>query len=187
MTPAEKAENDIDAEAAKILTEIKSQANQNMEYGSIIWRSPSGVLRHTPLMPSPDEMARFDYSALPQNADGTPDYSVIVGYVHSHPQFVQNASGGVTPYYNQNDPDYLLYPSQAHIGPDGQTRGDWLTWDGLEANILHDGGNVSNFRQYVAGFNGTDLVLKEYNAADYETGTSASGEDVDPGTQACTC
>lgn len=187
MTPAQKAEQAIDAEAAQILAEIKAEANQNMEYGSLIWKDASGNLHHTPLIPSPDNMARFDFSSLPQNADGTPDYSVIVDFVHSHPEFQPDQFGVPERYFTDADPDYLLYPSQTYTAANGSTVGDWLTWDGLGANILHDGGNVSNFRQYVAGFDGTKLVLKEYNAADYGTGSSAGGETVDPNTQPCTC
>jgi hypothetical protein len=188
LTAAQKAENDIDAEAAKILNEILGQANQNMEYASIIWRDSSGVLHHTPLIPTADETGDFDLSALPQNADGSPDYSGVVGFIHSHPAWVTFAGIGPVYMYNRNDPGYLLYPSQTHTAPDGVTvRGDWIVWDSLVNQILFDGGNVANFRQYIAGFDGTKLVLKEYNASDYETNNPATGEDIDPNLQACTC
>jgi hypothetical protein len=184
LTAAQKAEKAIDAEAAKILNEILAQIDQKMEYASIIWRDVAGILHHTPLIPTSDRPGRFDLSALPQNSDGSPDYSGVVGFIHSHPEWVADGAGGHIYMYRPYDPGYLLYPSNTYT-LDGVTQGDWLVWDSLIQQILFDGGNVSNFRQYIAGFDGDNLVLKEYNAADAGTTDPANGENVDPNTQAC--
>ena len=187
LTPTQRLEQNIDAETAKVLQDILQQANQNMEYGSLIWQDSSGVLHHTPLASSPDYHTRFDASSLPMNADGTTDFSVIVGIVHSHPAYLPNSQTGVLePYFDPNDPDRLLYPSQTHVR-DGVTQGDWLVYDQYASLISQDGGNVDNLDFYIIGFDGSQLVINEFGWADRETDTVASGDRVDPNTQACTC
>ncbi len=186
MTEAQRQEQAIDAEVADILREITAQANQNMEYGSLIWRDSTGALHHTSLAPSPDYHTRFDASSLPMNADGTTDFSGVVAMVHSHPAFLPDGLGGLDPYFTSSSPDRLLYPSQTHTR-DGVVQGDWITFDYYAAQIAADGGNAAGFTQYVIGFDGQKLVIKEYDAADRETATSADGETVDPNTEDCTC
>lgn len=170
-----------DSEAAEVLREINSKANQNMEYGSIIYVGTNGEIMHTPLISSPDFRTRLDYSALPKNADGTPDYSSVIGMVHSHPHYLTNGTGGLDNYYDPSDPDYLLTPSNRTDMPD-----DWDVYDSFIANITHDGGDASLFSMYVAGFDGSKLVLKEYTGSDRGTtngndGDSVSADAIDPG------
>lgn len=187
FTAAQKAEQAVDAEAAKVREDILQQADQNMEYGSLIWRDSAGTLHSTPLRPSSDYHARFDLSGMPTNADGTTDFSGVVAMVHSHPEYLPNPTiGQPERYFTSEYPDRLLYPSQMHTR-DGITQGDWLTFDRYAQLIAADGGNATAFKQYIVGFDGEKLVIYEYTADDRETNTAASGDSVDPATAACTC
>ena len=182
MTPEQKADYEIDSEAADVRREILAMGNQNMEYGAIIYRDAAGQLQHTPLRTSADYHANIAYDALPKNSDGTPDYSGVVGIIHSHPQYLPNANGTLDNYYNPADPGRLTRPSNAHTR-DGVSQGDWVSWDSLVANINYDKGDASKLRQYIVGYDGTGMKLNEYNAANYETQT-ASGT-LDPGMGQC--
>lgn len=186
MTEAEKLEQAIDAEVADVLEEILARADQNMEYGSLIWIDQYGVVQHTPLIPSPDYRARIDISALPLTVHGTPDWSVVVAMVHSHPRYLPRADGSLQDYYRPDDQDYLLYPSQTHVR-DGTTQGDWIVFDQYATNIGNSGGDVATFDQYIIGFDGDGLAINEFGSEDRETNTVASGEAVDPNLEACTC
>lgn len=187
LTPEEQQEQNIDAKVAEVLQDILNQANQNMEYGSMIWMDRSGVIQHTPLRPSPDYHAAFDLSVLPLNPDGTTDFSGIMAIVHSHPGQIQDSSTGqLVNYFDPNNPDRLLYPSQTHTR-DGITQGDWITYDNYARLIAASGGDASRLQHYIVGWDGTKFVIKQYDAADRETNTSASGDNVDPNTEACTC
>lgn len=175
MTEAEKREQAIDAEVAEVLEDILAKAYQAMEYGSLIWIDSNGSVQHTPLISTPDEKARIDSSALPRAADGiTPDWSVVVAMVHSHPRYIAYNN---QVYYDLGNPDYLLYPWS----------GDWASYDGYANNIGNAGGNVSAFTQFIIGWDGTKFVISEYDAADRGTNTSNDGEAVDSNTKACTC
>jgi hypothetical protein len=131
--------------------------------------------------------AAMNLSVLPTNPDGTPDYSTVIAMVHSHPPFLPSPeTGALEPYFSESFPDRLLYPSQSHTR-DGVVQGDWITYDMYAGRIAADGGNISSFQQYIIGWDGSKFVIMQYDAADRETGTSTSGQNVDPNTEACTC
>lgn len=174
MTEAEKREQAIDAEVAKVLDQILAKANQAMEYGSLIWIDRNGTVRHTPLIPSPDEKARIDTSELPSLPDGRTDFSGVVAMVHSHPRYIAYND---TTYYDPTRPERLLVPWE----------GDWASFDSYSALITSTGGNASTFQQYIIGFSDGKLLIKQYNASDKGTVNASDGDSVDPDTEACTC
>lgn len=174
--PAAHLDALADQESAEVLREILAKANQNMEYGSIIYLDANGNITHTPLQASATFMTQLDLSAIPKNADGTTDFSRILGMVHSHPQWLPNENGspGLTNYFTSADPDRLLYPSDRD---DRQDDWDYYSW--MVDHIAADGGDASNFSMYIAGFDGTTLKLNQYFGNDAHTNTSASGDPVD--------
>lgn len=163
-------------EAAKVIRDILAQANQRMEYGSVIYIGADGTVTHNPLRSSTDFRTQLDFSGVPKNADGTTDFSRVLAVVHSHPQYLPNADGtpGHTNYFDSSDPDYLLYPSDRDDMED-----DWDFYDRVAGYITADGGDASSFSLYIAGFNGTSLELNKYFGNDAHTTTAASGETVD--------
>ncbi len=185
MSPQERDDYEIDAEAADVRREILAMPDQNMEYGALLYRDSTGQMQHTPLQISPDYHTKIAYDALPKNTDGTPDYSKVVGMIHSHPQYLPNGTGGLDNYYDPNEPGRLIRPSNVHVR-DGVSQGDWKAWDSIIANIQYDGGDTSKFRQYIAGYNGGptgELLLNEYSAVHYETTAGTGG--LNPGIGQC--
>lgn len=174
MTEAQKREQAIDAEVAKVLEEILKLANQDMEYGSLIWIGKDGTVNHTPLIPSPDEKARIDPSELPTLPDGRTDYSGVVAMVHSHPRYIAYND---TVYYDPTRPERLLVPWE----------GDWASFDSYSALIASTGGNASAFQQYIIGYADGKFVIKQYDASDKGTLSANDGDTVDPDKETCTC
>jgi hypothetical protein len=178
MNGDEQAQVDTiaDQEAAEVLREILAKANQKMEYGSIIYIDANGTITHTPLVNSGSFTTQLDWSAVPKNADGTTDFSRVLGVVHSHPQYLPNADGtaGYTNYYDPTQPDRLLYPSDRDDIQD-----DWDFYDNIAAKIAADGGDASQFSLYIAGYNGSTLALNQYFGNDKHTTTSSSGDAID--------
>lgn len=166
-----------DEEAANVLREILAQADQRMEYGSVIYIGADGTVTHSPLRPSPDFRTQLDYSMVPKNADGTTDFSRVLAVVHSHAEWLPNEDGssGYTRYYTDTDPDRLLYPSDRDNIED-----DWDYYNRITGFIAGDGGDPSLFAMYIAGFNGTTLELNKYYGNDAHTTTVSSGDPVDP-------
>ena len=173
MSQEDKWDAMLDYIASLIRGEILSQPNQAMEYGALIFVNSQGQLRSTRLINSPDYRTALNISDLPTNQHGHPDYSTVVGIIHSHPRWLPRSDGTLEDYYSPSDPTRLLRPSNAHFR-NGAVQGDWITTSQIIQNITSQGGNASNFRIYVAGFDGTTLGLNRYTSADYET-TSASG------------
>lgn len=176
MSEQEKVDSLIDEEAAKILQEILAQADQKMEYGSVIYIDANGNIQHSPLRPSSDFTTRLDFSMVPLGADGTTDFSRVIAVVHSHPQWLPNEDGsaGYTNYFRPSDPDFLLYPSDR-----SDIQDDWDYYDWITNQILNDGGDPSQFSMYIAGFNGSTLELNQYFGDDKHTTTVDSGDHVD--------
>lgn len=174
MTEAQALDAKIDTEADKIRAEILSQANQNMEYGSIIYVDADGQIRHTPLLPSVGDSANLFYDALPDR-NGQNDYSTVLAVVHSHPQYIIPNPTPDDALTDSRDPDKLLTPS---IRTDSD---DWSNFDGFINLISAQGGDAAHFSTYILGHNGSTMVLNQYFADDRNTTTSASGDFVSVG------
>lgn len=166
MTEAQALDAMIDAEANKIREEILAKADQNTEYGSIIYVDSAGKIQHTPLQPPlAGYEANLDYNSLPKNQYGHPDYTRALAVVHSHPQKM-----GESILTDPDNPDKLLVPSNL------DSSDDWDNFDGFIKNITDQGGNPADFSTYILGHNGTKMVLNEYHANDRSTSTSADGD-----------
>ena len=178
MSDQELTNSLVDELAAEILRQILALPNQKMEYGSAIYVDANGNLQHTPLMASSDFRTQLNLSNVPKNSDGTTDFTRILAVVHSHPQYLPNENGspGYTNYYDPNDPDYLLYPSDR---PEGDVQDDWDYYDWMTNQILNDGGDPTQFSMFIAGFNGATLELNKYYGDDKHTTTVASGDHID--------
>lgn len=174
----ERDDKNVDAEVAEVLREILARANQNMEYGSLIWVDNNGFLQHTSLIPTSTERAAINVDDLPRMTDGTNrhDFSRVVAMVHSHPKHLDVTGRDLV---DPLKPEYLLYPWS----------GDWESFDSYADLIRSAGGNASRFEQYIIGYDpiSKSLLINEYDASDRGTNTVASGDPVDPNEQGCTC
>lgn len=180
MSDDQKAQIMIDFFSGQMLLEVYGKEDQAKEYGALIYRGSDGFLYHTPLRSNGDFRADLSVSFLPIK-NGTPDWSVVVGVFHSHPQFLMEP-GHTTPtdWYRPNQPDLLLYPSNDYVFQN-QTIGDWITTDSIRANILHDGGNP-DIAIFIAGYRVDagpgGLLLHRYSHAD--KGGTVPKNPIDP-------
>lgn len=177
MTEQERTDSVVDEQAAEVLKAILAQPDQRMEYGSVIYVDANGNIQASPLRSSPNFTTQLDFSMVPLGSDGTTDFSRVLAVVHSHPEWLPNEDGssGYTRYYNDDIPDYLLYPSNRSDMPD-----DWDFYSDIANRITADGGDASQISMYIAGYNGTTLVLTQYFGNDSRTATSSDGDSVDP-------
>lgn len=180
MTPAERAQATMDAEAAAVFQAIQARmqsapGEQFKEFGAAIYIDRDGTVKHTPLIDTPDQNARIDIGSLPTNEDGTPDYSTVIGFIHSHPNEIQQPGGGTQTYFGP-DPSQWTVPADYMTAPHP---GDWTVFNSWATNIAHDGGNAANFQMYIAGYNPYtgQLELNRYSASDNNGNTRASDGD----------
>lgn len=178
MSDADKLKALLRFAAAVALAEIKTQPNQNREYGVLIYES-GGQLRTTAILQTTTSRAQIDWAGLPNG-----DYTTIRGFLHSHPCTNLDPSGtSEISYFNPGDPAYLLRPSPVQTFPDQSQGGDWLTFDGISNMISLQHGS-SDILMFIAGCDGSNLQLNEYTAADrgYTSDPATSlGSDGQPG------
>ncbi len=162
-----KREKEIDAAAASIMREILAQPDSNIyEYGALIYVDDEGNVKTTAL-------TRGTPTSVPNmNMAGISSYAQVVGIVHSHPSF----------HFDPAAPLKTLFPSANHL-VGGNLTGDWMTYDWIAAQVTAAGGDASDLRQYIAGYDGTDHRLMEYDGEDRDNETL--GEEVDRDLRVC--
>lgn len=149
-------------------------------------------MRNTPLQENLTGHTAIANSAYLPQKNGQPDYTDVIGHIHSHPKCLPNGTnpdGSVhyTDWYSgQTDLTILMRPSQAHQNPDGSWSGDWVTYNSIMSligNSRNDPNYVANdpsrFTMFIAGFDGNDLGLNEYSPTD--NGTTTTKNPIDTG------
>jgi hypothetical protein len=182
MTDEEKLEALIKFALAVWRNEVSQNPTQNREWGAALFIDNNGELGITSLAPSTDQTTQIDWNDLPRLLTGEPDFSRVVTIVHTHPRYNIGASGPNTDYYDPSDPARLLRPSLPHIDWAGVTRGgDWATFDYVstmvdyQRNHLNGPGPTFDVSLAIVGFDGVDLAINIYTAADHGYGSSNSG------------
>lgn len=166
MSPEEREDYDIAAEAAEIAREITAKSDKDTnEYGSLIYRDANGVITHTPLTRGTNTTVAID-------ATGIPNFGQVLAMVHSH----------AANTFTSNQPFFKLFPTPNVLMPNGQ--GDWYGFDYYKGQIrqalLSQGASTTDaaiaagaFRQFIVGPTATagtgSYALVGYNGGDRDT------------------
>lgn len=152
-----KTEVNADAAAAGAANIIMGQNWRNQEYGAIIYRDSSGLIRHGSITGS----ATNRWVPTEDNVTGITSYSQVIGFIHNHPA---NTPGGDK-----------RYPS---IYPDGS--GDWATFSWVQQQVQIAGGDPTVVRQYVIDADG---IIRYYAASDQSN--TKLGQEIEPTATPC--
>lgn len=190
MSDAEKLQTLLRFAAAVWREQVRDMAVQNVEWGTAFYIDSQGNLKNTSFMTSPNHTAAIRWSDLPNLPSGEDDYGSVVSIAHTHPRYNYNPTTGDPSYdyYDPNDPDRLLRPSPGRWENGLFREGDWATWDSVRtlANYqqehLGGSGPRPELSLLIVGFDGNDLAINQYTAADQGYTSKVSGTGANDGT-----